>query len=965
MMRLGIIALAHLAFRITLSTAARPEGNNGNAACASKLSGQAALQWDMTYPSSEQQLDGVARGGPYVPSCEQLLEAVNHQQDACTIDEFLEASWTATWELDCQFQKAQNALEMLTNRFQQRAIAKHESKPGKKLNVGASYSKLQPCPNSCGSSCLGQMFLDTADKRGLVVLPQPEATGSAYAYSGTKVRQLTDRSEITSVMEDRINRGLWYASLVGHLENFSQTEKYYFSNGVQSRLRYLGNDPAILTELDVFDAEGGKSMCVGAPNKNIIDLGNYNQFFNKSSKCGGNCTLQSDELRPYWMMGTKPETLIASKVALDYENKPMGTVTLDLSIAVLGKRFLDSLHFTPSMHALIVERSGRIMFLCPSAKVLIFGPHMKDETIYNQDGKRRCSKASPHNCTWEPLKTISLREAAVYRGVDFSPILQEMFNASGTNCSTEVHNRKVTYPDTNSTNGSTHLLSFCALSSVPEWGLITGTSYADIAEAASMGVTPKKVMVNYTVHKSTDFKELQHFSKQVTITNTGRIPFPFQVDISHADFVDIQPRQGLLQHNESVVINVMLHSRSAKLFGTYSGVMYVRANLLESRGTCFRTAAHVGLLMNIIRSKTFMELIIYDYGEWILGAFAVMLVVILFKVVSSMIRSYFHNEARQTQIVEQAVQSIRELPHPMVLLTVADFKRHNKLMSHEEMHSSSKWLYTIDEVEEFCLKFHVVFVSHQWTAFSCPDPTNIQYKAMLMSIEAIRVQEGWQENNMFLWVDYSSIPQKHRGTQALAINSLTVYASNVAAFVVVAPEVNHKDLEGEVCNKETYQRRAWCRAEQLAHLLAVGSKNMYLAEEGVLTPLSEIGDWLKQSIEVFSGDLTCCRRKHEGMEKCDKELLVTPMLGLWSQLCQRCEEQKRQQDSRQSTGHLSDKLLKVTHVYKEITGRIGEVFPSEFVFEHHDGILEQRQLFGDLLDRLPSSQAEQGEGGEH
>jgi len=947
---LWAITITTVASCILLSTAVRPEAADGKAA---KRSGQTVLQSDMLQQHDEP--DVVARGGSYVPSCEQLMESLGHQQEACTMDEFLEAALAATWELDCQFQKAHTALELLTNRFQQRAIAwQRQSEQFKSMNALATYSQLKPCPNTCGSSCLGQMYMETADGRGLVMLPQPKATGAAYAYDGTDVRVLTDGSEITSVVPDRINRGLWYASLVGHLENYSQTEKYYFSNGIQSQLRYRGNDPAILAELDTFDGKDGQSICAGAPNKNVIDPGNYKQFFSNGS------TLKSDELRPYWTMGTQLRTVVASKVALDHEHKPMGTVSLNVDFAVLGRKFLDKLSYTPNTYAVIVERLGRIIVISPLAKMLIFGRDVKDENVYNSDGKRRCSKGSPHNCTWEPLKPISILQAAE---VDFSAVLQEMFNKSaGTSCSQGMHNGKVVFPSHNDTcssrcsdNGSTtHLLSFCVFSSVPEWGLIIGTSYADITGAASMEVTPKKVMVDYTVQESAEFEKLQD-KRQIIITNTGRIPFPFLVDMSHGDFVEIEPQRGLLEHNQSAVISVMVHARSAKTFGKYSGVLHVRANLLESRGTCFRTDAHVSLLMNILKSKSFLQQLSADYGEWILGLLAAMVVLVFFLVASKMIRSHVRKEARQTLILEQAIQSTKALQHPMVLITIAEFKKHETLLSHEEVHGRSVWLYTIDEVEIFCSEHHVVFVSHQWTAFDCPDPTNIQYRAMLMSIETLRVQQCWQEQDMFLWVDYSSIPQKHSETQALAINSLTTYASHVDAFVVVAPEVDHRDL-GVVCHKGTYQGRAWCRAEQLAHLLAVGSKNMYLAEDGVLTHLSDIEGWLEQSVDVFSGNLTCCQRKHEGMDKCDKELLVTPMLGLWAQLCQRCHEHQKQL-SRQST--FSEKLLKVTHVHRSITDRIEEVFPREFDFQHHDGHVERRQLFGDLLSRLPQLQEDE------
>merc|ERR1719433_895506 len=199
---------------------------------------------------------------------------------------------------------------------------------------------------------------------------------------------------------------------------------------------------------------------------------------------------------------------------------------------------------------------------------------------------------------------------------------------------------------------------------------------------------------------------------------------------------------------------------------------------------------------------------------------------------------------------------------------------------------------------------------------------------MLMSVETLQLQQGWEETNIYLWIDFSSIPQRHRPTQALAINSLTVYASNVSAFVVVAPEVQHQQL-CEICNKASYQERAWCRAEQLAHLLAVGSRNMYLAEDGELTPLSDIDEWLTQSVYVFQGNLTCCRRKHEGMDKCDKELLVTPMLGLWAQLNPRCGancEKQTMQKSKMS-GSKSEKLMKIAHVHEEISKKLEEVFP--------------------------------------
>ena len=37
----------------------------------------------------------------------------------------------------------------------------------------------------------------------------------------------------------------------------------------------------------------------------------------------------------------------------------------------------------------------------------------------------------------------------------------------------------------------------------------------------------------------------------------------------------------------------------------------------------------------------------------------------------------------------------------------------------------------------------------------------------------------------------------------------------------------------------------------------------------------------RESVQVFEGQLTCCRREHVGMKMCDREKLVGPILGLY------------------------------------------------------------------------------------
>ena len=79
---------------------------------------------------------------------------------------------------------------------------------------------------------------------------------------------------------------------------------------------------------------------------------------------------------------------------------------------------------------------------------------------------------------------------------------------------------------------------------------------------------------------------------------------------------------------------------------------------------------------------------------------------------------------------------------------------------------------------------------------------------MLGAIKRITKHERWVWERTWVWVDYISIPQRSRGMQRLAINSLSAYASAAHAFVIVAPPVYHVDT-GQLCNVETYNRRMW------------------------------------------------------------------------------------------------------------------------------------------------------------
>lgn len=130
---------------------------------------------------------------------------------------------------------------------------------------------------------------------------------------------------------------------------------------------------------------------------------------------------------------------------------------------------------------------------------------------------------------------------------------------------------------------------------------------------------------------------------------------------------------------------------------------------------------------------------------------------------------------------------------------------------------------------------------------------------------------------------YTSVPQLHRPTMELAIQSLAVYSSRAHSFIAIVPTVEHLNTH-EPCNEESYKGRLWTRAECLSHLLVNGAQSMWVAtaaQPAACSPMEN--DWLRGSaLQIFDGVSTCCQRKHVGMDQCDRELLVQPLLGLYS-----------------------------------------------------------------------------------
>jgi hypothetical protein len=128
--------------------------------------------------------------------------------------------------------------------------------------------------------------------------------------------------------------------------------------------------------------------------------------------------------------------------------------------------------------------------------------------------------------------------------------------------------------------------------------------------------------------------------------------------------------------------------------------------------------------------------------------------------------------------------------------------------------------------------------------------------------------------------DFFSIPQSSRGAQKLAINSLMGYASSAHAFVIVAPQV--VTMDGKELSVDTYNRRMWCRAENLAHSLRNGTSGMWVATGPHESQCIRKSEYAMQSNrDSAAGSLAFVRSNLHVFEAVNR-LQLDPQTSRWS-----------------------------------------------------------------------------------
>lgn len=302
-------------------------------------------------------------------------------------------------------------------------------------------------------------------------------------------------------------------------------------------------------------------------------------------------------------------------------------------------------------------------------------------------------------------------------------------------------------------------------------------------------------------------------------------------------------------------------------------------------------------------------------------------------------------EAITEEKIDAGLDSLVQLGHPMIVISVDNFmslsfETLGKL--HEGMRDSGMLL-TLDTIESV-MSFKqngkkLVLFSYQWLSWSRSGPNEVQNCAMQNSVRSLCAAQEISQDDVYIWLDILSIPQCHPALKQLAVYSLYVYAGLSDYLLIIAPPSVHDNTK-QIADADSYKSRVWCRAEQLAHFCKSGMSTMFLctSQDGHLEPLS--ADWITAVVRVFDGEMTCCRLLHElngTMMKCDKESLVSTLLGLYFEVY-----------TSLVIGEGSEAKIGMQNL---ITTEKDRIFPANFSYVTKKGT-EQRELFGDMIQRV-------------
>jgi len=95
----------------------------------------------------------------------------------------------------------------------------------------------------------------------------------------------------------------------------------------------------------------------------------------------------------------------------------------------------------------------------------------------------------------------------------------------------------------------------------------------------------------------------------------------------------------------------------------------------------------------------------------------------------------------------------------------------------------------------------IVFFSYECLAWKQAGPNKDQLHCMKESVKTLACQNQKNMDDVYVWLDCISIPQRNKAMQATSINSIYSFASLPNAMVIVCPDSIHVDT-GQPANKK-------------------------------------------------------------------------------------------------------------------------------------------------------------------
>lgn len=215
-------------------------------------------------------------------------------------------------------------------------------------------------------------------------------------------------------------------------------------------------------------------------------------------------------------------------------------------------------------------------------------------------------------------------------------------------------------------------------------------------------------------------------------------------------------------------------------------------------------------------------------------------------------------------------RQFREMRFPMWVLPVRAFLEMaaGPLACHQQLLAEGRLV-------QWTLGMFVLFVSHQWVGRRHCDPNGEQMAILRSFLRAVidgttKVQSGLIQflifqrmaslspqdrqkiANGYIWLDWASIPQltMRVGDEPSmeqevqnAIESIPAYADASDMFMVLCPPVRHVDTM-EMCSRETWERRGWCRLEMAAAVFSETQKPLVMISSASSAFLMFVDEYL-------------------------------------------------------------------------------------------------------------------------